>query len=193
MITRLQLGGAIGLVLVIMFLAFGNLADLITMALAYAWVAGPALLLLGCAVLTGARQNDVAERTRTVHTHAGSYEAAARHEAGHIGNTYALGGRVPRAYINPDGSGAAYCVLPWNATPAMDIAVSLAGGTREGVNPWTARQCTGDRALIERTMNMVPYEERAAVRAEAMRLRHRGLHSGRAAEAERRLLKWGRL
>ncbi len=174
-------------------LVFGNPADLVTLVISVAVIGGSGVALLLVAVGMGARSTDVAERTRVVHVHAGDWDAAARHEAGHIGNTIALGGRVPRAYINQDGSGGAYCVLPWKATPAMDIAVSLAGGTREGVNPWTAPQCAGDRSLIAEAMRAVPDAERPAVRREAMRLRHRGLWSGRAAAAERKLRKDGKL
>jgi hypothetical protein len=136
-----------------------------------------------------------ATRTLRVHVNGEDEADAARHEAGHAANGKALGGRVGRARVFPDGSGWVEVHLPRNAPVEHDIAVSLAGGIREGVNPLSAAQCRGDRANINRTMRRAGLRgsARAAAIRRAMPLARKGLHSGYAASVERRLLRTGRL
>jgi hypothetical protein len=160
------------------------------------WIITPVVVVavLAAGVLLVGRSVSVASRTQTVHVHGSDWADAARHEAGHAGVARKVGGRVTEGVIRQDGTGYVVVVHKRSATPADYVAVSLAGGYREGVDPWHAAQCSGDRKNIAAVMGSVPWGERAAVRAEAVRIgRGPGIRSGYASSVEARLKRTGRL
>jgi hypothetical protein len=148
----------------------------------------------GRPAITGATRPLRSGRIRlNIDSHSGDVKAAAAHEAGHAVMIENLHGRVIEMVIFSDGSGYVDGELPRNAPPSHHVAVSLAGGRREGVNPMSARQCRGDRNNIKATLAQVPRREHNQVMREARELMSgfwfSPLNSGRAAAIERRLLR----
>lgn len=126
----------------------------------------------------------------------GSVRDAARHEGGHAATIRAVGGHVSEARVFPDGSGYVSGSIPrgggTRAWVVREVATSLAGGMREGVDPWTAPQCRSDRKMASYHLGLLPGDERDAARAEATALARQTMNGSFANTVERRLLAKGR-
>lgn len=156
---------------------------------ALAGVAVVAFVLVGGAGLAFPRRAQT--RTVRVHTHGGhGTRHAAKHEAGHRKVARALGMRLGRSCIYPDGSGWTDVHVPAGAPPEHDVALSVAGRLASG----TSKGCGGplwladkgsDNWHVRRVLNGQPRDRRDATRTAGEQLARRCLSGGVRAEADR--------
>lgn len=123
------------------------------------------------------------------HSHAGPRRAAARHEAGHVVVTRAVGGHVSSAWIRNDGSGLVRGSLPDN--PEKEIAALLAGQLAEGSSVGAG----WDNAAINSRLKRLPANQRAGVLSRAKGRARSALfwRGGQVTSIENRLYKNGSL
>lgn len=121
-------------------------------------------------------------RASTGHSHGGSRQTKARHEAGHVAAARGLGARVTDARI--DGAAG----VKWTGSRgktseqiAADVITFMAAGR---IAAGTGRGCSADEAAIREQLSYLPRGDRARVRAAAER-HARQIVSSRSGEVRR--------